>query len=174
MRLVLALAALCCLALPSIAGAATSNAKQTIVDKSKFKANRYVQDGNRFQQDRVSVKSGGKLTVTDKSKIEHTVSLVKKSDLPRSFAGLDACFSPDGACAAISLSHGVDPNGPPPEGPPPITLVNVGAAGFDQPGDSQFIAPKAKVSLTISAAKGSRLYALCGIHPWMQFQIRVG
>jgi plastocyanin len=172
-RLVIGLIAVCAVAVPAIASAATSSAKQTIVDKSKFKTNRYVQDGNRFQNDSVSVKSGGKLTITNKSGTEHTISLVKKSDLPKSFKAMDACYAPDGVCTAITIAHGVDPNQPP-EGPPPITLVNVGAEGFDAPGDSQFIAPKSKVTDTISAKKGKTLYAMCIIHPWMQFRIKVG
>jgi plastocyanin len=172
-RLVVGLIALCAIAVPAVASAASSSAKQTIVDKSKFKVNRYVQDGNRFQNDSVSVKSGGKLTITNKSRTEHTISLVAKKDLPKTFAGMDACYSPDGACSKITVAHGVDPNAPP-EGPPPITLVNVGEQGFDQAGDSQFVAPKQKVTETVSAKKGSTLYALCIIHPWMQFKIKVG
>jgi hypothetical protein len=58
--------------------------------------------------------------------------------------------------------------------------VNVGKPGFDSPGDSVAIieakgAPAGHKSVTVpvSAAPGTTLYFMCGLHPWMQGKIVV-
>jgi hypothetical protein len=52
--------------------------------------------------------------------------------------------------------------------------VNVGAAGFDQPGDSVILAAKSKnTKVQITAKAGTRLYFMCAIHPEMQGEIDV-
>ena len=50
---------------------------------------------------------------------------------------------------------------------------HVGAAGFDQPGDSIFVAPHGKMSFDVTAPAGTTLHFICAIHPWMQGRIRV-
>jgi hypothetical protein len=52
-------------------------------------------------------------------------------------------------------------------------LVNVGAAGFDQPGDSIIVPPGGKVSFDVTADEGTNLNFLCALHPWMQGKFKV-
>ncbi|MCW3028843.1 MAG: hypothetical protein JWN81_2054 [Solirubrobacterales bacterium] len=56
-------------------------------------------------------------------------------------------------------------------GPPPVQLVNVGASGFDTPGDSVIIGPKergAPVSFKVTARPGTILHFICVFHPWFR------
>jgi hypothetical protein len=48
-----------------------------------------------------------------------------------------------------------------------------GAAGFDQPGDSILLMDRKPQKIKITAKKGSTLYFICGLHPWMQGTIKV-
>jgi hypothetical protein len=53
--------------------------------------------------------------------------------------------------------------------------VDVNKPGVDGPGDSYFIAPTAKkLTFKVTAKKGTTLYFLCAIHPWMQAKVIVG
>jgi hypothetical protein len=53
-------------------------------------------------------------------------------------------------------------------------VVNVGAPGLDQPGDSLLFFPGESISAEVSAAAGTTLSYLCAIHPWMIGSITVG
>jgi hypothetical protein len=159
---------------PATAQNAPSKATLNIVGKPEFKANRYVKDGMRFGRDITVVKSGGTLTIANKTDAPHSFSLVKKSDLPRNMASMEACFSPKGACGKLFVAHeAIDPATGEEREVPGKLVVNVGKDGFDQPGDSIFIAPKSKVKVKITAKKGAQLSFLCGIHPWMQGKLDV-
>lgn len=142
-------------------------AKVTIKGGTTFKANGFIKDSVHFSPGPVTVSSGGTVTVTNVSTDEHTLSIVKSSQLPRSLAQVENCS----ICGEIAKSHGVNPEGPPSSGPPPIPLVNVGGAGFDAPGDSIVIGPKghgSTVTFKVTAAPGTTLSFMCAIHPWMQ------
>jgi hypothetical protein len=65
-----------------------------------------------------------------------------------------------------------------PPGPSPHPLVDVGAAGFNAPGDSIVTGPKAQpggqpVTFKVTAAPGTTLNFLCVIHPWMEGRFSV-
>ena len=50
-------------------------------------------------------------------------------------------------------------------------------ANFDKPGDSVFPGPGEKgesIDLKVTAKKGTKLYFMCAIHPWMQAKVIVG
>jgi hypothetical protein len=51
--------------------------------------------------------------------------------------------------------------------------VDVGAPGYDQPGDPTFVAPHARVSFKVTAPAGTTLRFICAIHPWMQGRIEI-
>lgn len=153
-------------AVPAIA--ATSAPNKATVDTlggTKFKINQYAQDESRFSTAAVSIKSGGTLTIADKSGQAHTISLVTKRQLPKTTKQIEACK----VCEAIGKAHQIDA-----DGNPAVNSVNVGKAGFDKNGDSEVIAPHKKVTVKVSAKKGSTLYFICAIHPWMQGKITVG
>jgi plastocyanin len=167
-----ALLALAGSALGAGGGKGPAKAKVVIKGGETFKINAYVKDSVHFVGGTVTVRSGGTVTVMNTTADAHTLSIVKSSQLPRSLKQIENC----GVCGEIAKSHGVNPEGPPHPGPPPIPLVNVGPAGFDEPGDSVFIAPKGHggpVTLTVSAPSGTTLNFMCAIHPWMQGRIHV-
>jgi plastocyanin len=154
------------------AGKAPSTAKIAIKGGESFKPNAYDKDSTHFAPGTVTVRSGGTITLTNQGPEAHTLSLVKPSDVPRTLAQLNNCT----VCEQIAASHGVNPQGPPTSGPPPIPVVDVGAPGFDQPGDSTVIGPKGpagKVTFKVTAKAGTTLHFLCAIHPWMQGRILV-
>jgi len=112
------------------------------------------------------------VTLTNTTEDGHTLSIVKPSQLPHSLKQIENCS----VCGEIAKSHGVNPEGPPSQGPPPIPLVNVGLAGFNQPGDSVVIGPKGHggpATFKVTAAPGTTLNFICAIHPWMQGRFQV-
>jgi len=142
---------------------APTTQKLAIVGHSEFKVNKLAFDSQRFSMGTFVIRSGGTVTVRNKAKTEdpHTISLVKKSQLPSSFD----CE----VCGEIFGSHGVYET----SGKIANPVVDVGAPGYDQPGDSTFIAPHGKVSFKVTAPAGTALHFICAIHPWMQGRIKV-
>jgi plastocyanin len=157
---------------PATAAQAPSKATVKAVGKVEFKPNRYVKDGMRWNSDVTVIKSGGTLTIVNKTDQPHSFSLVKRSQLPRNMAQMEGCFGP-GPCDELAVAHGaVDPETGE-ERDPTIPLVNVGKEGFDRPGDSVVFGPNSKTTVKITAKKGTKLYYLCAIHPWMQGKLDV-
>jgi plastocyanin len=155
-------------------GPPPKHAKIDAVQKVQFKVNRYVKDGLRWQKDVYQVKSGGTLTITNKAHDgPHTFSVVNRKDLPKTVKQINNCQ----ICQTIAQEHGADPNS---DAPPTHLFVENGTGqdtppDVDRPGDSAFIAPNpgANVTLTVTAKKGSTLYFMCAIHPWMQAKVQV-
>jgi len=160
-------------------GASGATAPDTAVIKQKtsfkFKPNRYIQDGLRFDKDVYTVKSGGKLkvvlTVADEG--PHTVSLVKRRDIPKTPDTLFNCK----ACNALAKAHGADPES---DAPPKFKYVENGKgqktpSEFDRPGDSAVTSEKkgSSFSVDVTAPAGSTRYFMCIIHPWMQAKLEV-
>jgi hypothetical protein len=85
---------------------------------------------------------------------------------------MERCFGP-GPCDEIAVDHGAVNPETGEEQEPTVPLVNKGAAGFNRIGDSVLIAPRKKVRVNVTAARGKRLYYLCAIHPWMQGRLDV-
>lgn len=152
----------------SAATPAPRQASLSAVGGMEFKVNRYVADTMRFNKDRLTIRSGGTLTVRNRTEAPHTLSLVKRRQLPRSFAQMEKCFGEGGTCATIAAGHGVTG----PESEPTNPLVQAGGAGFDVAGDSAVFSED-PLRLKITAAKGRNLHYFCLIHPWMQGRIAV-
>ena len=144
----------------------------------KFVPNRYIQDGLRFNKDVYKVKSGGKVnfvfTVTSEG--PHTLTIVRKKDLPKTAAAAFNCK----ICNKLGAAHGADPNS---EAPPKFQFLENGVGengtppNLDRPGDSGvFMTNKKgeKITFKVTAKKGKELYFMCLIHPWMQGEIQVG
>jgi hypothetical protein len=145
-----------------------------------FVVNRYAQEGMRFVPGTVSVVSGCKLTfsfATPGQSDPHSLSIVDRSDLPRTTAQMESCK----VCRHIATRLVAHPNqAPGPANPIVHWIVNAGRPGLDAPGDSIGIveargAPRGhrNVTLSVSAPAGSILSFMCGLHPWMQGTIRV-
>ncbi len=165
----------------AVAAKSSAPSKVTIraVQKIKMKPNRYIQDGLRWDKDVYRVKSGGTLKIVNDAASEgpHTLSVVKKSQLPRTAAQVQNCK----ICGKIAQEFGVsNPNDP--NAQPQFQYVENGVgtntpANVDRPGDSGLTGPGKKgesITLKVTAKKGSTLYFLCAIHPWMQAKIVVG
>ncbi len=158
-------------------GPPPTHATVNAVSKVQFKINRYVKDGLRWQKDVYQVKSGGTLHIVNKAEDgPHSLSVVKKSDLPRTTKQIGQCK----ICETIGQQHGADPNS---DAPPTFVFVNDGIGtndatqvGFDKPGDSVFIGgePNASADVKVTAKKGTKLFFMCAIHPWMQAKVIVG
>jgi plastocyanin len=161
-RIAVVLATVAGLCLVSVAPAAA--AKRVVIRGGEiFKAGHYVKDNQRFTPRNTTVRSGEKVTVRDRSTASspHTLSIVRKRDLPDSFQ----CA----VCEQLFVAHEANEE----TGDVGKPLVNVGDDGFDQPGDSIFVPPGGKVSFRVTADEGTNLNYLCAIHPWMQGKFKV-
>lgn len=151
----------------ALAASGPARAKITIKGGPSFKINAYSKESFHYVGGTIPIQSGGTVTLTNTTPEGHSLSLVKKSDLPRTLNQIFMCR----VCGPLFLAHGINPNGPPTHGPPPHLVVNVGAPGFDTPGDSVVIGPKGKgppVTFTVTAKPGTILYFMCIFHPYMQ------
>jgi len=153
----------------------TIKAVQTL----KMKPNRYIQDGLRWNKDVYTVKSGGTLTVVSLAASEgpHTFTVVKEKDLPKTAAQAFSCK----ICETLGKAHGADPNS---DAPPKFQYLENGVGQttppkVDRPGDSGVTTvtqPKRgeHISFKVTAKKGTELYFMCLIHPWMEAKVLVG
>jgi hypothetical protein len=138
--------------------------------------NRYIQDGLRWNKDVYKIKSGGTMTVINTAAGEgpHTFSVVKKKDLPKNAKEMEKCA----ICQKLGEAHGADPNS---DAPPKFPFLENGVGqdtppDVDRPGDSGVTGSGQKgekISFKVTAKKGSELYFMCLIHPWMQAKVQV-
>ena len=142
---------------------APAKQKLAIIGHSAFKINKLAFDNQRFSRTAFAIRSGGAVTLVNRAKTEdpHTISLVEKAQLPKAFD----CE----VCGEIFAAHGAGGE----NGGPANPVVDVGAPGYDQPGDSTFVAPHARVRFEVTAPAGATLHFICAIHPWMQGRIKV-
>ena len=152
------------LVVPALAQSPPTRVTQTAVGGVKFVPNRSISDTLHFRKDRLSVARGGRIVLVDKTKQPHSFSLVKKSEVPRTARGVDACFE-RGPCGRLAVEHGAINPDTGEEQEPTTPLVNVGKAGFNQPGDSVLIPPDGRTTVRVTSAQA--LYYICAIHPWM-------
>jgi plastocyanin len=128
----------------------------------------FIKDMLRYTPYKSTVKAGGTISLTAAksglSEGPHTFSLVKKSQLPQTAKAINNCK----VCQQIAQEHGADPNS---EAPPQTPYVD-GGDGFNKPGDSTFFDGTAQ-KLKVTAKKGTTLYYMCAIHPWMQGSVVV-
>ena len=163
-RITVLLVAVAGLSLVAAAPAGAAVKKRIVIRGGEvFKPGKYVKDDQRFTPSVLTVQSGRRVTVRDRTTAgsPHTVSVVRKRDLPDSFE----CAVCEDFFAAHEANEETGTVGKP--------LVNVGPAGFDRPGDSIFVPPGGKVSFKVTADEGENLNYICAIHPWMQGKIRV-
>jgi len=161
----------------SAAKTAAASKKVTVSEKQtvKFKVNRYVQDGLRWNKDGYTVKTGGKLTflMTVTSDGPHTFTVVKPKDLPKTSAQIGNCK----ICNQLAKAHGANPSS---DAPPKFLYLENGVGSktvpsLDRAGDSGFLPPTkgAKITFHVTAKAGTTLSFLCLVHPWMQAKVKV-
>ena len=107
-RTAVALAAIAALGATAPAAHAASKNTITTTGKTTFKVNQYVQDGSRFAPGTITVKSGTTIKLVNKSAdgAPHSLSLIKKSALPKTAAQVMSCPM----CAPLMAAHQADPN----------------------------------------------------------------
>jgi hypothetical protein len=160
-------------------GASSAAVPNTAVVKQKlsFKMvpNRYIQDGMRFDKDTYTVKSGGKLklVLTHPEEGPHTLTFVKRKDLPKTAQEAFECK----VCETLGKAHGADPNS---DAPPKFPFLENGkgqkkAPDYDRPGDSGITSDKKGDSFTadVTAKPGTTRYFMCLIHAQMQAKLVV-
>lgn len=167
------IAALSMIVVAAAAAAPSVPSRTTIVihGSTSFKPNQYLKLNDSFAPGTITIRSGGTVTINNvDADSGHTLSLVKKSDVPRTAAQVNQC----NVCGPLFAAHGFNPNAP---GPPKHLLLNVGASGFNQAGDSIVVGPPrshhSKVSFQVTAKSDTTLYFICILHPWMQGRISV-
>lgn len=167
----LALVAAAAVAVPALA-AAPSSVRLKAIGGPKLVLNRSFSDSMHFNQDVVTIQTGGKVTLIDKTKAPHSWSLVKAGQVPRNVRQVEGCFG-KGPCDELAIAHGAVNPDTGEDQDPTTPLVNVGKDGFNTPGDSVLIPPSGKTSVKITAPAGSTLNMICAIHPWMQNKVKV-
>ena len=155
----------------AVAGTAGAQSGNTITVKggTVMKPGKAIIDNMRFTPLNKTIKSGSTVTIANKTGQPHTLSIVKKSVLPRNAAAMEKFFE-SSTMGEFMQAHQVDPENE--EAPPGQPLVDVGAKGFDQAGDSVFFAGKTQ-KIDITAKGGTNLSYICLIHPWMQGTLKV-
>jgi plastocyanin len=164
----------------AIAFGSTSHQSAVVVkavDKGvSFAPNKYIQDNMFFSPGTVTVASGGTVTFTYggmKSEEPHTLTIVKRSELPRTAAQVNNCR----ACQQYATPHLKNPKAEPgPNNPIVHWTLDKGQPGLDEPGDSIAIqepGPHKTITAKVTAPAGTMLYFLCAVHPWMQGKIVV-
>ena len=164
-RRIVALAALGSIAFAAPALAAPKANTITAIGGMKVKANGYVQDDQRWDADKYSVKSGATVTLRDKSTMgqPHSLSLIAKK--PKGDQAIMECK----ACGPLMEAHEANPE----TMEAGKALVEAGAEGFDVAGDSIWLPSKGKVTFKVTAKKGAKLAFVCAVHPWMLAEITV-
>ena len=163
------------LALAAIGGTAVAKSKKapqkaTLQAKGKttVKRNGFIKDSVHWVPGLVTIRSGGKLTLKNRTDEPHTFSIVAAKDVPKSDKKIFDCGSPGTICDTIFTALAPDP-----QGNPTKSVVDVGAPGVDQAGDTVVLNPKSNQKVDISAKKGTTLSFICGIHAWMQGKLKV-
>jgi hypothetical protein len=166
----LAVAVAAIVVVPALAQQGQAPRRATLQIKSgiEVKINRFISDKLRFGRDVTEIRSGGTVVVRNPTDEGHTVSVVRRSQLPRNARQVGRCFEGP-PCSNFFEAHQFNEQ----TGEPAEPVVNVGKAGVNQSGDSVVIAPKGRTNLQITADRGTTLYFLCAPHPWMQSQFRV-
>lgn len=145
------------------------------VSSFRFKINRYIQDGLRWNRDVYAVRSGGtvKLVNGDGQSGPHTLTVLAKRDMPRTLRTLFNCR----ACNELTRAHGANPDS---EDPPRFPFLENGVGqqsspDVDRPGDSVLVGPRRgeAISFDVTARTGTTLYFICLVHPWMQAKLQV-
>jgi plastocyanin len=154
----------------ALAATAGTTATVTASVSTEYKVNQYVKETAKWSPGALAIKSGGTLTIRNKGGAPHTFSIVKASQVPTTNKQIERCGAPKTPCGDLVVAHEDDPES---DAPPKKPLVDVGATGFDQPGDSVFFAGPKGTKVKITAKKGTTLRFMCAIHPWMSGKISV-
>ena len=124
-----------------------------------FQPNTLIQATFRWSPGSVDVRHGDRLKFVygNKGRAPHTISIVNQDQLPATAGQVFNCQ----VCNEIFKMQDGHKRVLGPDG------------GFNEFGDSIFFPPGSTTSVVITAPKGTTLYFMCAIHPWMQGTIYV-
>jgi hypothetical protein len=125
----------------------------------QFEPNTFVQATLRWDPGVVDVNSGARLkfVYANKGREPHTISIVNQDQLPTKIGQIFNCE----ICNEIfNIQDG-------------HKRVLGADGGFNEFGDTIFFPPGATTTVKITAPKGTTLYFMCAIHPWMQAKVIV-
>ena len=161
-----------CAGMLALAAPAPAQGAQTI---------KIVRNGNNLLfKGAKAVRSGAQLRIVNKTKPNqvgpHTLSVVKKSLLPRTGKQIQRCFDEGRICFDVAVAHEFDFD----TGVVNEPLVDVGLEGWNRPfkpeaeGDSWYTETKDEVfRQVVSAQSGRTLHYFCAVHPFMQGKLEV-
>ena len=161
----------------ALANSSSGGATVKTLSGQSYAINKYAQENLRFAPGTVTVTSGSTLTFKfgDKEDEAHTLTILPKSQLPRTTAQINNCRP-----CQVAAGHLKNPKNQAtaltPANPIVHWTLNKGQEGLDTAGDSLAIqsgGPHKTISAVVSAPSGTVLYFLCAIHPWMQGKIIV-
>jgi plastocyanin len=161
-------------------GGSAHQAKTHVVvakdDGISFEANKSITDTVYFDPGTLEVASGDSITFKfgdTKAREPHTLTVVKKSDLPTNGEQVENCKP----CMRYATPHLKNPRAEPgPSNPIVHWILNKGKPGLDAVGDSVAIEQPGKhksITIRVTAPKDTTLYFVCAVHPWMQGKIVV-
>jgi plastocyanin len=167
----------------SIVGSANTGTVKILGDEH-FVPNAMIMATFRFAPGPLSTSSGSTVTWDNtgsgaSADEPHTITVVKQSELPASIDQVFGCGGPGTGCARAFVARDASGNCPagsfaPPGAPVCVWVArDVGGQGLNAVGDSFLVGPHDTISLTVTAGAGTKLYYMCGIHPWMQGSIDV-
>lgn len=158
------------------AGSVQAHDKNTVTAVNKISAdiNQSLNIEYRFRPGTLHIKHGATLTfrqgppqppsVFPDGVEPHTLSIVRRADLPRTLQELFECE----VCGPFLEAHDAF-------GESPTFIVNEGRAGLNRPGDSLLITNDHPVTTApVTAPAGTTLHYLCAVHSWMQGKLVVG
>lgn len=134
-----------------------------------FKPNEQIASTLRFSPGHIAVKRGDSLTLrhSDETEAPHTLSIVNANEVPADIDTVFACGEPGTICDEIFSVFGQEPPGP-------VFVEGPGTRqGIDGRLDSLFVPAGGSISEVVTAPRGTTLHFMCGIHPWMQGDIKV-
>ena len=162
-RLAALLAATGLIVVTTVVASSAARSPKTIkaIGRNSFLRNALIQSTFRFAQDRVVVATNETIKFTSASAgpEPHTLTIIPKSLRPNNVGDVFGCRYCQKVLRRHSSTHS--------------HRLNAGAAGLNQRGDSLFAAAHKSISAKVTAPKGSTLYFVCAVHPWMQGKILV-
>ena len=126
---------------------------------TSFQPNTLIQSTLHWNPGTVDVRHGNRLkfVYANKGREPHTISIVNQDQLPATVGQVFNCK----VCNEIFKIQDGHKRVLGPDG------------GFNEFGDTIFFPPGATTTVVVTAPKGSTLYYMCAIHPWMQGTIYV-
>jgi hypothetical protein len=158
------------MAAPGSSSMAPSHITIQTTGVGSFAPNGFFKETVRFAQNSYTIASGGTITFEkgpgDHTPDPHTLTVVKPSQVPKTPLQVELCL---GDVPGTGCSIGDHAKGP---------VLNAGAPGLNEPGDSYQLFPNragkySPMTIKVSAPAGTTLNLMCSVHPWMQAVLHV-